>query len=168
MSNSTILGIDPGTHRLGWGVISGTPSRTVLVASGCYESRPGTCADIYLPGIADELARLIEAYHPDCLGLETLLFQKNITTAISVAEARGVIRLQAARHRLPILEIAPNTVKLTVAGVGNAGKQEVTRMVGLLLGCDTRELLDDTTDALALALAAQTLYKSNYNLKPTT
>ena len=167
---ATILGIDPGTHRLGWGVISGNPSKSSLIASGCYESKAGTSADIYLPGIAAELTKIIAAYHPDCLGLETLLFQKNITTAISVAEARGVIRLQAALHHLPLLEVAPNTVKLAVAGVGSAGKQEVTRMVGLLLGCDTAELLDDTTDALAIALTAQTLFKSTrtYNQQPRT
>lgn len=150
---STILGIDPGSHRLGWGVITGNASKQVYLASGCIESKPGTTADIYLPHISQALSEIIDTYSPTHLGLETLLFQKNITTAISVAEARGVIRLVAAQSHLPVLESAPNTIKLAVAGNGSAGKSEVTRMVGLLLGIKADGKRDDELDALAVAIS---------------
>jgi len=151
--STTILGIDPGSHRLGWGVITGNANKQVYLASGCIESKPGTPPDVYLPHISREFSVIIDSYSPTHLGLETLLFQKNITTAISVAEARGVIRLVAAEHHLPVLESAPNTIKLAVAGNGSASKLEVTRMVGLLLGINVGGKLDDELDALAVAIS---------------
>lgn len=149
-----VLGVDPGTHRVGWGIIEGTAAKQTTVGYGCIESKSGTDSSTYLPKIESVLQQLIDQYQPDLLGLETLLFQKNVKTAISVAEARGVILLTAAKNNLPVLELAPNSIKLAVAGSGSAGKLEVERMVGLLLGLDTKRLLDDTTDALASAIAA--------------
>jgi crossover junction endodeoxyribonuclease RuvC len=149
----TVLGIDPGTHRLGWGVITGTAQKQVYVASGCIESKVGTKPEVYLPTIANTLQELINRYKPTHIGLESLLFQKNVATAISVAEARGVILLTSAQAKVPVHELAPNTIKLGVAGSGSATKQEVTRMVGLLLGLDVRSRLDDELDALAVAIS---------------
>ncbi len=156
---ATILGIDPGTHRLGWGVISGSSSKQKYLASGCIENAPGATPDIYLPYIYDELSEIIKKYLPDILGIESLLFQKNVSTAITVAEARGVIRLIAAQNKIKVLELAPNTIKLAVAGSGSAGKDEVTRMVGLLLGVVAVGKRDDELDALAVAISTIVLNK---------
>lgn len=155
-----VLGIDPGTHRLGWGVISGTPSKQHRVTSGCLESRPGTKSDVYLPYLYDNLVKIIIEHRPHYIGLETLLFQKNVKTAITVAEARGVILLVAAQHHIPVISLAPNSIKSAVGGSGNAAKQEVTRMVGLLLGVDVHQLIDDETDALAIAIATMVINHS--------
>ncbi|MFZ2200108.1 MAG: crossover junction endodeoxyribonuclease RuvC [Microgenomates group bacterium] len=150
-----VLGIDPGTHRLGWGVVDGTPSRCHLVACDCLEFPKNTSSPDYLLKIQSHIENLILKYHPDKVGIEALFVQKNLKTAMTVAEARGVILYTFAKLGLTWTEMSPNTIKSIVAGAGNAGKLEVERMVGLLLHIDTKKLLDDTTDALAIALAVQ-------------
>ena len=150
---AVILGIDPGTHRLGWGVVSGNPSKQSYIDSGCIENKPGTTPDIYLPNIYQEISSIIAKYNPDIIGIESLLFQKNVNTAIPVAEARGIIRLIAASNHISVIESAPNTIKLAVAGSGSANKFEVTRMVGLLLGIEVSKKRDDELDALAVAIS---------------
>ncbi len=155
MSNTKVLGIDPGTHRIGWGVVDGTPSRCNLVGCGCIEFPAGTQKSQYLLKIQSEIENLILKYSPEKVGIEALFVQKNLKTVTSVAEARGIILYTFAKHDLSWTELSPNTIKSVVAGAGNAVKQDVQRMVGLLLHIDTKKLLDDTTDALAIALAVQ-------------
>ncbi|KKU43884.1 MAG: Crossover junction endodeoxyribonuclease RuvC [Microgenomates group bacterium GW2011_GWA1_46_7] len=152
-----VLGIDPGTHRLGWAVIDGTKSKPHLLACDVLEFPQHTSSAEYLQKIHSFIDSLLLKYHPDKLGIEALFAQKNVKTAIQVAEARGVILFTFAARGYVWHELSPNTVKSAVAGAGNAGKAEVRRMVGLLLNLDTAQLLDDTTDALAVALAAQIL-----------
>ncbi len=149
-----ILGIDPGTHRVGWGIIEGPRRDPVVVAYGCLESPPHTEKAMYLQKIRRELGSILDTYQPTAASLETLLFKKNAKTAISVAEARGVIIEVLAARGLTLEEYAPNTIKATVAGTGRAGKSEVERMVSLLLRLNTTHIIDDTTDALAIALTA--------------
>lgn len=158
---AVILGIDPGTHRLGWGIISGNASKQSYIASGCIENAPHTTPDIYLPNIHREISTIITQFQPDIIGIESLLFQKNVNTAIPVAEARGIIRLIAAGNNISVIETAPNTIKLAVAGSGSANKTEVTRMVGLLLGIEVSKKRDDELDALAVAIS--TLVSNKYN-----
>lgn len=148
-----VVGVDPGTHRFGWGVIGGSNQKQNLIASGCIESTPHTPVQIYLTKIKKELDQILAQHKPDFFSIETLLFQKNLKTATTVAQARGVALLSAAEHHLEIIEIAPNTIKSAVAGSGSAGKAEVNRMVSLLLHIDTGGMLDDTADALAAAIA---------------
>lgn len=152
-----VLGIDPGTHRIGWGVVDGTPSRPGLEGCGCIELPEGTEVSEYLLKIQSEVENLILKYKPEKAGIEALFVQKNLKTAMSVAEARGVILFTFAKHGLSWTELSPNTIKSTVAGAGNAGKLEVEHMVGLLLKTNTKKLLDDTTDALAVAIATQAI-----------
>ena len=152
-----VLGIDPGTHRLGWAVIDRVSARSNLVACDCLELPKNTQASQYLLAIHTHIESLLLKYNPDKIGIETLFTQKNLKTATQVAQARGVILYTFAKHDYTGIELSPNTVKSTVAGAGNAGKDEVARMVGLLLQIDTNQLLDDMTDALAIALTAQTL-----------
>ena len=152
-----VLGIDPGTHRLGWAVIDGSPNKPIVVACDCLEFGRNTGAAEYLQGIQAGVEALILKYRPEKLGIEALFAQKNVKTAIQVAEARGVILYTFAKLGYSWTELSPNTIKSAVAGAGNAGKSEVQRMVGLLLSIDTKKLLDDTTDALAIALATQAI-----------
>jgi len=152
-----VLSIDPGTHRIGWGVVDGTSSRCNLVGYGCIEFPKGTEKSQYLLKLQAEIESLIFKYHPNKIGIEALFVQKNLKTVTSVAEARGVILYTFSKHDLVWTELSPNTIKSVVAGAGNAGKNEVQRMVGLLLHIDTKKLLDDTTDALAIALAVQAI-----------
>lgn len=157
MSNIRVLGIDPGTHRIGWSIIGGTPHKPELIACDCLEFPSGTGTSEYLLRIQSEIENIILKYQPDKVGIEALFVQKNLKTAMTVAEARGVILYTFAKHGLSWTELSPNTIKSAVAGAGNAGKQDVQRMVGLLLKIDTKKLLDDTTDALAVALAVQAI-----------
>lgn len=158
MSNQNyILGIDPGTHRLGWGIISGNRQKPILIDCGCLELPPHTEPVVYLVETRKFLLNLISKYQISHVGIEKLFAQHNQKTVISVAESRGVILLTFAEASIPISEFSPNTIKSTVAGTGASTKSEVERMVRLLLGMPNQKLLDDTTDALAVALTAQIL-----------
>ncbi len=152
-----VLGIDPGSHRLGWGIIEGSTAKPKIVDCGCIELPKNSDVSTYLLQIHHELENIISKYDPIKVGIESLFVQKNIKTVMTVAQARGVILYTLAQHHLNWIELSPNTIKSAVAGAGNAGKSEVERMVGLLLNIDTTKLLDDTTDALAIAIAAQTM-----------
>jgi len=156
------LGIDPGTHRVGWAVVENTGTNQQALAHGCLEHKKGTAPTVYLPALESHLNGLLSKYQPDILGIEAILFQKNVKTAISVAEARGVILLTAAKHDLPVIELTPNTIKSAVAGHGGANKKDVERMVGLLIGVNTAKLLDDETDALAVALCTLAIKPAQY------
>lgn len=147
-----VLGIDPGTHRLGWALVEGTPHNQRAVKHGCLDLPPKAARSLYLPRIHTLLATLLKAHAPAAVGLETLLFQTNVKTALTVAEARGVVELAAAQASVPVVELAPNTIKSCVAGHGGASKQEVAHMVGLLLREDVSTLVDDEVDALAIAM----------------
>lgn len=151
---TTVLGIDPGTHRMGWGIIYKSGNKASLVDCGCLEFPPQTDSAIYLQGVHKFLTELFTKHQIDLAGLEKLFSQHNQKTVISVAEARGVILMSLAEAGIPCKEYSPNTIKSAVAGSGSAGKGEVERMVRLLLNLGKEKLLDDTTDALAVALTA--------------
>lgn len=156
---TTYLGIDPGSHRLGWAILTGSTQHPVLIKSGCLDLPPHSTSSSYLPAIYQELQSIITTYRPTVAGLEKLFAQHNEKTVISVAQARGVIELALSQAGITIAEYSPNTIKATVAGTGSASKAEVTRMVGLLLKLDTSTLLDDETDAISIALTARILCK---------
>ncbi len=147
-----VLGIDPGTHRLGWGIIEGNRSRQSLVAAGCLDLPPHTQTASYLQTLAHQLQNIISRYQPHQAGVEKIFFQKNVKTAISVAQARGVVLLVLAEAKVPFQEFSPNTIKSAVAGNGNADKKQVAKMVEILLNLNTSLKLDDTYDALAAAI----------------
>jgi crossover junction endodeoxyribonuclease RuvC len=98
--------------------------------------------------------RLIKKYTPDIMGIEKLYFVKNQKTAIAVAQARGVILLSARERGIPVKEYAPNEVKLGIAGYGFADKKAVLKMVRLILGKHDLKIIDDASDALAIAIVA--------------
>lgn len=153
------LGIDPGTHRIGWGIIDGDISHQVAIAYGCIELKPHTTSPVYLKTLAEKLTKIILKYKPKQAGVEKIFFQKNKKTAMSVAQSRGVILLTLTQHHIPYQELAPNTIKSTVTGFGAADKNQLKTMVENLLELKSSLKLDDTSDALATAITALTYNK---------
>lgn len=145
-----ILGLDPGTARIGYGIIEKKP-RLRLITYGTIELTPSKNA-VYLLQLEKNLNNIISQYKPDHIGLESLFFSKNKKTAISVAEARGVIILTALKHNVPVHEFSPTEIKSTITGWGRSDKQTIQRCVALSLGVPSIKGYDDAADALAIAL----------------
>lgn len=147
-----ILGIDPGFGRVGFGVIEGNKQLWKPVVYGCIETDPKKPLVERLLNISDELNRIIKKYQPTVSAVEELFFAKNVTTAMQVGQARGVILLSLCQAKLPIYEYTPNEVKQTITGTGRADKQQMQRMVQVHLGLQAIPKPDDAADALAVAL----------------
>lgn len=147
-----IIGIDPGTGILGFGVIDADGSKTKLVTAGVITTPAHTPVDERLEEIFDGLTEIIKETKPDMMSIEKLFFSRNVTTAISVAQARGVAMLTGRRARLPIHEYTPNEIKQTLTGYGRADKKQVQEMVRLQLGLAEAPKPDDCADALAAAI----------------
>ncbi len=147
-----ILGIDPGIAIVGYGIIEYKNSRFTTLAHGSIETPAHTDVEIRLNAIYDRISELIETYHPEEMAIEELFFNTNQKTMVPVAEARGVILLSAKKHGLKISEYTPLQVKQAVVGYGRAVKKQVMQMVGLLLKLENVPRLDDTCDALAIAI----------------
>ena len=147
-----VIGIDPGYGRVGWGVVDEHRHELASRAWGCIE----TVKEVPIQGrileVWREVNRLLEEWYPDGMAIETLYFSKNVTTAMQVAEVRGVIRLAAAEHALPVAEYSPNQVKQAVTGSGRAEKRQVQEMVRRVLALDELPRPDDAADALACAV----------------
>jgi len=147
-----IIGIDPGTGILGFGVIDAARGRTRLVTAGVVRTPAHTPLAERLEEIYDSLTEIIAETKPQQMAIEKLFFTKNITTAISVAEARGVAMLTGQQAGLAIAEYTPNEVKKSIAGYGAAKKPQMQEMVRLQLGLAEAPKPDDCADALAAAL----------------
>ena len=145
------LGIDPGTRRIGYGVILAQKSEAVFIEAGIL---PVTSTDDVsaLYETKKALDKLITKHKPDVLAVEKLFFAKNRTTALAVAQARGVILLAAREHNVLVREYAPNEVKAGVTGYGAADKKAVLKMVRFILKQPGLSVIDDASDALALAI----------------
>lgn len=149
-----ILGIDPGTTRTGYAVIEKKDNDNLnILTCGCLESKNKEQRD-RLGNISSLISGLILKYRPEILAIEKLFFTKNAKTAMAVAEARGVIINSANSLNLDILEFTPLEVKTAVTGYGKAEKEQVKKMVCRILKLEKIPKLDDTSDALAIALAA--------------
>lgn len=163
-----ILGIDPGTGRLGWAVLETQSLKAKsknynnipkLISCGLIETPANTKLDKRLKIIFEELGSVIKKYNPDELAIEELFFVKNVKTAISVSHARGVAMLTSSLKNLEIYEYKPNVIKLAIAGYGHASKDQIVKMLKLhLKGCSIKQ--DDTADAIAVALCHLQLRKS--------
>lgn len=149
-----ILGIDPGTARIGYAVIEKKDRDTLtLITCGCLEPRAKEQAE-RLGEISEFVSNLITKYHPEVLAIEKIFFTKNVKTALGVAEARGVIINNANSANLEIFDFTPLEVKLAITGYGKAEKEQVRQMVCRILKIEKKPVLDDTSDALAIALTA--------------
>lgn len=145
------LGIDPGTAILGFGVIQGDTDPE-LIAAGVIETDSKSPMPDRLVILHAETARLIERYQPDVMAIEQLFFARNVTTAIAVGQARGVVLLAAAQAGIDVAEYSPSEVKFAVVGYGKADKRQMQEMVKLILNLPEVPHPDDAADALAIAL----------------
>lgn len=148
-----VIGIDPGTATTGYGIIDADGSQLVPVAYGVISTPAGEEPAARLQMIYAELQTLLEEYAPDTAGIEEVFFGRNITTAISVGQARGVLLLALANAGLSIGEYSPPKIKDAVTGYGNADKHQVQLMVRNLLELEETPRPDDAADGLAVAIA---------------
>jgi len=148
-----VLGIDPGTATLGWGIIKRTERAAYKVeAYGCIRTDRGNLFSRRLEEIHKELGKVIKKYQPDIAAIEQLFFAKNVKTVMSVGEARGVAILAAVEANLPVAEYTPLQVKQSLVGYGRAEKKQMQKMLKVLLGLKDIPKPDDAADALAVAL----------------
>ena len=147
-----ILGIDPGTAALGYGVIERTGGRLRAIDHGCLVTSPDLPMPERLLAIHGLLDDLMALHQPAIVAVERLFFSRNAQTAMAVGQARGVVLLAAAQHGRPVREATPNEVKSAIAGYGAADKEQVQRMVQLVLGMAELPRPDDAADALAIAV----------------
>lgn len=147
-----ILGIDPGFARVGWAVLEVQSSKFDLRNYGCVETSKDTPSDERLVDVYKQICKLIKKYKPEALAIEELFFTNNAKTAFKVGEARGVIILSGAIQDIPVFSYTPLQVKIAVTGYGNADKSQVGRMVKAILKIKNMPKLDDTVDAIAVAL----------------
>ena len=148
------LGIDPGSAICGYGFVELIDGQLIAKEFGVITTSPQARMQDRLLKIHTELDALIKNFQPQVMGIEKLFFGKNSTTAITVAQARGVVLLCAAQNNLDIIEITPNEVKQSVTGYGGATKEQVIYMVTKILNLPAPPTPDDAADALAISIAA--------------
>lgn len=146
-----VLGIDPGTAALGYGIVERNGGRLREVDHGCLFTSPDLGLPERLLAIHSLVDELLSLHQPHLLGIERLFFSRNVQTAFAVGQARGVVLLAAAQHGTPVREATPNEVKSAITGYGAAAKDQVQRMVQLVLGMSDVPRPDDAADALAIA-----------------
>lgn len=147
----TILGIDPGTTQIGYGVVSYQDNSFKAIEYGLIKN-PGRVRSDDLISTYDQIVGLIDKYQPERIAIEKLFFATNQKTAMSVSEMRGVILLACARKGMPIIELTPLQVKSYISNYGKADKNQVQRIVRMILGIKEEIRPDDVTDALAIAI----------------
>lgn len=147
-----ILGIDPGYAIVGFGILEAQRGQARLVRCGAINTPAGVPMPRRLVQIQEDLETLIRTFSPDVMAIEELFFNTNVTTAIGVAQARGVILMTAAKLGVEIFEYSPSQVKQAVVGYGKAEKHQVMEMTRRLLGLAAVPKPDDAADAVAIAL----------------
>jgi crossover junction endodeoxyribonuclease RuvC len=146
-----IVGIDPGTALLGFGVID-VDDDPVLVDFGVVETTAEDAMPLRLLSLYESLTTLLDRFRPEAVAIEQLFFARNVTTAITVGQARGIALLTAAQANVDVFEYSPSQVKHAISGYGKADKQQMQEMVRIMLGMDYTPHPDDAADALAVAL----------------
>ena len=149
-----VLGIDPGTAALGYGIVESTGGRLRAVDHGVLTTSPDLSLPERLQAVHETVSSLLAAHRPAFLAVERLFFSRNAQTAFAVGQARGVVLLAAAEQGVTVVEATPNEVKSAVAGYGAADKEQVQRMVQVVLGMAEPPRPDDAADALAIAVWA--------------
>jgi crossover junction endodeoxyribonuclease RuvC len=147
-----VLGIDPGLSRCGYGLVRQDPGGARPVAVGVLRTEPSQPTPQRLAELQVDLRALLQEHRPAVVAVERVLFQVNVRTAIPVAQAAGIAMAEAAAAGCEVAEYSPNQVKQAIAGVGGATKEQVERMVQVLLGIDRPLRPVDAADAVALAL----------------
>lgn len=147
-----ILGIDPGFGRMGWAIAEKIGKKEKLIEAGCVQTKAGQKHETRLLQLGQTLEAIIKKHKPAALAVEKLYFAKNQKTALAVAEARGVILYLAGLYRLEVFEFSPSEIKMGLTGYGRADKNQIKKILKLILGTNDLPKLDDTTDAIAIAL----------------
>lgn len=147
-----IIGIDPGTATTGYSIIENTAGKIQLLDYGCIKTKAGTLANLRLQQLAEDLSFLVKKWQPCLASIEKLFFQKNIKTAMSVSEARGVIIHTLTMLGLEINEFTPLEIKSAVCGYGKADKKMIQQMIKIIFGMKTVPKPDDAADAIAAAI----------------
>jgi crossover junction endodeoxyribonuclease RuvC len=147
-----VVGIDPGLSRCGYGVVERNGRRQRAVAAGVLRTDPAVPVAQRLVAVRDDIRALLAEHRPEVVAVERVLFQVNARTAIPVAQAAGVVMVEAMSAGCEVVEYSPNQVKQTVAGMGGADKEQVQRMVQTLLGLSAPLRPADAADAVGLAL----------------
>jgi crossover junction endodeoxyribonuclease RuvC len=147
-----VIGIDPGTANTGFGVVRTTGDRMVALDGGVIETPSDLAVEQRLARVHETLSELIRWHEPKAMALEDLFFGKNVASALSVGEARGVAMLAAAKQQLACFDYTPQAVKKAVCGSGSADKGQVQRMVANLLGLPEPPTPDHAADAFAVAI----------------
>ena len=149
-----ILGIDPGLASAGWGIVDCTEGKVLYIDHGTVKTKAGQPRAERLFFIFQFFRSIIEKYKPAQAAMETLYFGKNVTSAIPVAEARGVISIAIAEKGIPLFELTPNAIKQGVVGSARADKEQVQEMVRIILGLKETPKPDHAADALGAAICA--------------
>ncbi len=147
-----VLGIDPGYDRCGWAVLEQRGRETVALGYGCVVTDRSHTKLQRLGAVHDELQQVLQRVSVDSIAMESLIFARNVSTALPVSEVRGVVQTLAWQNTLPVYEYPPSTIKLTVTGHGQAPKEQVLALVEKQIKLEKKPKLDDTGDALAVAL----------------
>lgn len=147
-----VLGIDPGSETLGWGVVEGSGLKYSLIDFGTVKSSPKESFSRRLLKIYDGIEAVIAKFQPDVLSVEEAFYANNVKVAMKLGQVRGVVLLLGEKSKLEISEFSPRLIKQTVVGYGNAEKHQVQEMVRLLLKLKTVPQPHDAADALAIAI----------------
>src|SRR5688500_11319163 len=147
-----VLGIDPGSETLGWGVVDGSGSKYALVGFGTVRSDPRQQFSRRLLNIYNGIAEIMATHSPDVLSVEDTFYAVNVGVALKLGQVRGTMLLLAEQRGIVIAEYAPRLIKQTVVGYGNAEKQQVQEMVRILLKMKAVPTPHDAADALAIAI----------------
>lgn len=147
-----VLGLDPGTATTGYGLVKEHEDGSIeAIAYGVISTKAKTPMPKRLQQIFEELNQLVERYQPDEIAIEELFFGKNVTTGITVAQARGIMLLVAAQHNIPLTSYKPKFAKQAITGYGSADKQQMQLMMMQILNLDEIPRPDDAADGLAMA-----------------
>lgn len=152
------MGIDPGTATTGYGIIENNRGKLRLVEYGCIRTSKKDTLEQRLAEIHHDLKKIIKKHKPNIVAVESVFFYKNVKTAISVAQARGVVLFAIHESKVRMIEFTPLQVKNRLTGYGKADKKQVQYMVKALLGLKTIPKPDDAADALAIAICAAGVY----------
>lgn len=155
-----ILGIDPGFERLGIAVLEKEKNfKDKIIFSECFKTDPRLDFSLRLCLIGEKIKKITKKYKPDVLAIETLFLTNNERTVMRVAEARGVVIYESTQASLKIFEASPPQIKLAVTGYGKANKEQIMKMVKMLVQIDNTKTSDDELDAIAIALTASAYLK---------
>lgn len=158
----TIIGIDPGTTRIGYGLIE-SGRKLKLIDYGVIECRKKQKPAQTIKEASDAVRALFKKYSPELMGIEKIYFSKNVKTGLAVAQTRGAILREAAEYGISVSELSPSEVKMAITNYGLAAKKAVAKMAAAILGIKELEGPDDAGDALAIAITASMKSNDNYN-----